>query len=116
MTSQITIPEGHRDNLLQSLIDEVGRYAEEEGVRLSKAFAHLALGWIGDRDSIESITDGAADRGLDAYQISPESVTLYQFKARETLDKEQLDGPGGSDLLSDIHRIINLLNIDELPV
>lgn len=115
MSSQITIPEGHRDNLLQSLIDEVGRYAEEEGVRLSKAFSHLALGWIGDQDSIESITDGAADRGLDAYQISPESVTLYQFKARETLDKEQLDAPGGSELLSDIHRIINLLNVDELP-
>ena len=116
MNETSEFPAEQRDNLMQSLVDELGRTADEEAINVPRAFAKLALRWIGqDPNTIEGVTDGAGDRGLDAYQITSNGITLYQFKARDTLDKDEIDAPGGSDLIGDIARLIDLLASDGLP-
>jgi hypothetical protein len=103
-------PEAQRDNLLQSLLDEVAKLADDENIGLPKAFSRLALKWLGEEnEGVERITDGAGDRGVDAYRMSPESIVLYQFKGRDSLDREELLRPGSVDIISDVGRIISLI-------
>jgi hypothetical protein len=108
--SAAPFPESQRENLLQSLLDEVSRVADEDNISPPKAFARLALKWLGeDEEGVERITDGAGDRGVDAYRMSPESVVLYQFKGRDTLDRDELLRPGSVDTITDVGRVISLI-------
>ncbi len=103
-------PGTHRDNLLQSLLDELSRLSDAESISLPMAFSRSALRWLGeDSDGIERFTDGSADRGLDAYRINPDSIVVYQFKGRDSIDRDEVLKPANVDALADVSRILNLI-------
>lgn len=103
-------PEAQKDNLLQSLLDEINKISENDNVTLPKAFSIAAMKWLGEEDDgIEQVVDGAGDRGIDAYRMSAESIVLYQFKGRDTLDRDELLRPGSMEYIADVSRVISLL-------
>ena len=106
----VPFPESQRDNLLQSLIEELTQTGDQENISIPRAFAKAAMKWLGEEsDGFDQIIDGSGDRGIDAYRMSAESVVLYQFKGRDSLDRDELLRPGSSDYISDVSRVISLL-------
>ena len=84
-SSQPPFPPSQRDNLLQSIVDEMVRLSDEESISLPKAFSRLALTWMGDdSDGVERVrfVPFSMGRPMISASLRDRKHTMHRLKLR----------------------------------
>ena len=115
MTFQPALKEVYVDTFRQDILAR----AERDNLTHQRAFIDIVLDYLGYEDDAdfraESISDGSGDFGVDAWFISDEAATVFQFKASDDLDAADFSRSVAPSALTDLKRIYALLKSPERP-
>lgn len=108
-----------RKNFVDALHQELLARPEVEAGNPERAFVEVVLDYLGYDDALEarseSVSDGKGDFGVDAWFLSDEAATVFQFKSvdfSEEIDTDREVPPAG---LADLSRIFSLLKSPDAP-
>jgi hypothetical protein len=110
---ELSLQTEHRTNFISALRDELLAKINEDEVSYDRAFAVVALDYLGYAS--ENLTDGKGDHGLDFAYLADSSAELFQFKAYDYT--EDIDAPAklGVGELTDLPRIRSLIEHLDTP-
>jgi hypothetical protein len=116
MPSGHLFPPAQKNNLLQSIEEQIRNRIEEEDIPPDRAFIHVALDILGNDFDPFDITDGRGDYGIDFISVEEHRATIYQFKSQEFETHIQDDYKAPPTHLTDLSRIQSLLrDLDHVP-